>query len=124
MVSVGGCELQYIFSSKHDLQSQTFSSKHDLQSQQTFSCKHDLQSQQTFSCNHDIQSQQTFSCKHDLQSQIFFRANMCRDAYLEWQCLYKYLPIARLRRRQTINLLGSSFTSFWDDTTYFSHLSS
>ena len=35
MVSVGGFELQYIFSSKHDLQSQSFPCKHDLQSKQT-----------------------------------------------------------------------------------------
>ena len=36
MVSVGGFELQYILSRKHDLQCQTFSCNHDLQSQQAF----------------------------------------------------------------------------------------
>ena len=75
MVSVGGFELQYIFSSKHDLQSQSFPCKHDLQSQQT------LRANMTYnpnkrSCNHDLQSQQTFRANMTFIPNKLFRANM------------------------------------------------
>ena len=92
MVNIAGFELQYIFSSKHD-----------PQSQQTFSCKHDLQSQETFLCKHDLQSQQTFSCRHYLQSQHIFRANMTYNPNKLFRANMTYNPNKLFRASMTYN---------------------